>query len=293
MEMRQLEKGISVRMDKFQRIKEYDAMVEECKLLSRLSLWKQARMIAVTIVDAEKDLQLSRDELAMRKKEHDDREKFQQIIDMYTQHAVDLRAKLAILELLDAKFVGTGSGDCEGEGYKEWVYRTHVVPVLETHVNMFLAMVDDISLSIKYTNKSFQYLVMDRGNTPTLGMASGYQRFIISLALRIAFAKIGATGQNLGHLFIDEGFVACDAVNLDKVNGLLKNIMMYGGYTSIMLMSHLDTIRSAADMVIDIERTGRFSYIHHGRMLQNDEQVQKQMLPQEIKKRGRMKKTGV
>jgi hypothetical protein len=64
--------------------------------------------------------------------------------------------------------------------------------------------------------------------------------------------------------------------------------MIYGGYTSIMLMSHLDTIKSAADMVIDITRTGRFSYIHHGRMV--DEQVQS--LPP-IKKRGRAKKAGV
>jgi hypothetical protein len=72
---------------------------------------------------------------------------------------------------------------------------------------------------------------------------------------------MGATGQNLGHLFIDEGFVACDAFNLDKVNVVLKGMMDYGGYESIMLMSHLDTIRSAADMVIDIERVGMFSYI--------------------------------
>jgi hypothetical protein len=108
------------------------------------------------------------------------------------------------------------------------------------------------------------YLVCDRGNTPTLGMASGYQRFIEGLALRIAFAQMGATGQNLGHLFIDEGFVACDAFNLDKVNVVLQGMMEYGGYESIMLMSHLDTIRAAADIVIDIERNGVFSYIRPG-----------------------------
>jgi DNA repair exonuclease SbcCD ATPase subunit len=47
-------------------------------------------------------------------------------------------------------------------------------------------------------------MVIDRGNTPTLAMSSGYQRFIIGISLRLAFACIGATGQNIRHLFIDE-----------------------------------------------------------------------------------------
>ena len=100
-------------------------------------------------------------------------------------------------------------------------------------------------------------------------MASGYQKFIIGLALRIAFAKIGAIGQNLKHLFIDEGFVACDMYNLDKIHNILQSIYKYGGYESIMLMSHLETIRSSADISINIQNNGTFSHICFGKDINN------------------------
>jgi flagellar biosynthesis/type III secretory pathway chaperone len=251
-EMTKIQNDISMCMDKFANIKEFDALTAELGLLSRAAMYKSCDELCTKIECKEKELVELRNVV-----------KYTELQKKYEEIRDELCDKRNLLILLDSKFVGGSSrgGGADGEGYKEWVYREHVVPIMEMHVNRFLALIDNISLSINYANKSFQYTVLDRGNTPSLGMTSGYQRFIISLALRIAFAKIGATGQNLGHLFIDEGFVACDAVNLDKVHVVLKGMMEYGGYRSIMLMSHLDTIRNAADIVIDIERVGLFSYI--------------------------------
>ena len=103
--------------------------------------------------------------------------------------------------------------------------------------------------------------LQDRGNSPTLDKASGYQNFITGLGLRITLAKLGAVGQQFKHLFIDEGFTACDAVNMAKVPALLQSVMNFGQYKSIVLMSHLENVRDCASMVIDIERKGAFSYI--------------------------------
>jgi DNA repair exonuclease SbcCD ATPase subunit len=104
-------------------------------------------------------------------------------------------------------------------------------------------------------------LIEDRGNLPTLDKASGYQNFIIGLAFRIILTRIGAIGQQLKHLFIDEGFTACDSVNIEKVPVLLKSILKYGGYDSILIMSHLDSVRDCTSIHINIERKDPFSYI--------------------------------
>jgi len=63
---------------------------------------------------------------------------------------------------------------------------------------------------------------------------------------------------------IDEGFTACDNINIEKVPVLLKSIMEYGKYHSIVLMSHLDSVRDCSHKMIQIERQDPFSYIRYG-----------------------------
>jgi ABC-type nitrate/sulfonate/bicarbonate transport system ATPase subunit len=93
---------------------------------------------------------------------------------------------------------------------------------------------------------------------------SGYQRYIVGLAMRAGLSRISAVGQNLSLLCLDESFVACDAVNIQKTEMILRNIMAYSGQTHLIITSHLDTIRDAADRIVDIQRTGRFSTIAFG-----------------------------
>ena len=85
--------------------------------------------------------------------------------------------------------------------------------------------------------------------------------------MRLALSRIQAAGHNVKHLFLDEGFVACDASNLQKTAGMLGEILgeilgkilgeilEYGGYRSMILMSHLDTVRDAAHVRIGLRRS--------------------------------------
>lgn len=94
-------------------------------------------------------------------------------------------------------------------------------------------------------------------------------------------------GQNVRHLFIDEGFTACDVMNIEKVPLLLKSIMTFGAYRSIILMSHLEQVRDAASVRVQIERQGVFSKIQYGDVypvLVTETQVEN------AKKRGRPRK---
>lgn len=151
-------------------------------------------------------------------------------------------------------FVGE-KGNSNLCGFKAWVYQTEIIPLIEREVNHFMVPLDNICLRIQYHNNSLLYTIEDRGNSPTLDHASGYQRFLIGIAMRIALARIGAVGQNVRHLIIDEGFVACDSINILKVDPILKSMMGIGNYNSVLLMSHLDAIRDIAEIQVHIDRS--------------------------------------
>lgn len=151
-----------------------------------------------------------------------------------------------------------------GDGYKEWIYKNQVIPLLNNEMNIFLEMFEQFTFEMSYDKNNFIYMLNDRGNKPTLDKSSGYQNFIIGLALRIILTRIGAVGQQLKHLFIDEGFTACDSENIEKVPILLDSILKYGDYHSIILMSHLESVKECIQNTINIKREDPFSYIEYG-----------------------------
>jgi len=159
----------------------------------------------------------------------------------------------------------TGGAEVTG-GFKAYIYKHDVIPLIEKEVNAFLSTVDSFRLSIDFIKGGFNYSLHDRGSKPTLDNCSGYQKFVVGLAMRIALSRIGAVGQNIKHLFIDEGFVACDIDNIQKVSDILSSMMESNNYKSIMLMSHLDSIRDIAETRVNIGRSedGETSFIRFG-----------------------------
>lgn len=175
-----------------------------------------------------------------------------------------------VLMKLDERLVGErgkGNGSTAivgGDTFKEWVYANHVIPLLEKQVNRFLMDVDHIRLRIEYKSKSLQYFVSDRGNETSFAASSGYQQFVIGLAMRQALAVIGGSGNNLQHMFIDEGFTACDATNIEKAHDVLKLLIDMGKYKSILLVTHLESLKDVIPMKINISRTDAFSKLRYG-----------------------------
>lgn len=168
-----------------------------------------------------------------------------------------------LLKIKELEFLFIGD-KVTSDGYKEWIYKTQVIPLINNEMNTFLQMFENITFDMSYIKKHFIYMIEDRGNKPTLDKASGYQNFIIGLAFRIILTRIGAVGQQLKHLFIDEGFTSCDSTNIEKVPQLLKSILKYGDYSGILMMSHLDSVRGCTNIHINIDRNDPFSYIRFG-----------------------------
>ena len=165
----------------------------------------------------------------------------------------DLEGRWDRLKGLQQRFVGDKTAS--HKGFKAYVYEECVLPLIQHEVNRFIGTIEPFRIKIRTKNTRFIFLLEDRGCSPTLDHASGYQKFVVGLGMRLALSRIQAAGHNVKHLFLDEGFVACDAGNLQKTAGMLEEILEYGGYRSMILMSHLDTIRDAAHVRIGLRRS--------------------------------------
>jgi DNA repair exonuclease SbcCD ATPase subunit/DNA repair exonuclease SbcCD nuclease subunit len=95
--------------------------------------------------------------------------------------------------------------------------------------------------------------------TISINQASGFQRFVISLALRMSLYSNTRTEQ----IFIDEGFTACDKQNLSLVPGFLKSLL--NTFQGVVIVSHIDVIKDSVDIIANIEYNSKTktSYIKY------------------------------
>ena len=170
-----------------------------------------------------------------------------------------------ILQKISSSLVGAEvRGGADNNTFTEWMYVQYILPLFETQINRFLAPIESIKISIQYTAKSINFFIHDRGNVVTLAASSGYQKFIVGLGVRQALTNIGGAGCSLKHMIIDEGFTACDESNLAKVEGVLRHLVKIGNYKSILLVSHLESIKDVIPLKIQVRREGAFSSMRFG-----------------------------
>ena len=77
----------------------------------------------------------------------------------------------------------------------------------------------------------------------SINQASGFQQFVISLALRLCL--FGNNKAICKQLYIDEGFVSFDKYNLSIVPNFLKSLLAY--FDTIVIVSHIDLIQDSID----------------------------------------------
>lgn len=174
----------------------------------------------------------------------------------YTEQLRVCEERRQFLAVLEEKFVGDRT---TSDGIREFLYKSHIIPLLEKTVNEFLELAcEDLRISIEYASKTLSLTLSSAAPATanaSMNMASGYQRFIVGLAVRAALAKIGAVGHNLQHFFIDEGFAAWDTANLGRASTVLTALKEFVGYHDIVLLSHTDSNNSLADTTINISAT--------------------------------------
>jgi DNA repair exonuclease SbcCD ATPase subunit/DNA repair exonuclease SbcCD nuclease subunit len=90
----------------------------------------------------------------------------------------------------------------------------------------------------------------------SVSQASGFQHFVISLALRMSL-YFNNYDVLCSQLFIDEGFINFDKNNLSIVPIFLKNLLHY--FNTIVILSHIDIIQDSVDEIALINYIDRNS----------------------------------
>ena len=195
---------------------------------------------------------------------------------------------VAVWRIMDrATQYGTMASSLDGllDGYRKWMYTTHIAPLLHLHVNRVLSMMcDGLQLESEWldTIDSLLWFIRDGTCRVILEKASGFQRFIVGIAMRVALPRIGFCRIHYDQLFMDEGFTACDSDHLEHVPAFLHRLLPL--YHSIYLITHLDALKACSPHPIYITRVDGLSHLHH---------PADAVIQEPIKKRGRPPKAAV
>jgi DNA repair exonuclease SbcCD ATPase subunit len=100
-----------------------------------------------------------------------------------------------------------------------------------------------INSSLSSDTKTNRYILINNG--------SGFERFISSLAIRIALLDISNLPK-INFLAIDEGFSAFDTHNINNVGQILDYLKTK--FDFILTISHLTQIKESSDIIIGLQK---------------------------------------
>jgi DNA repair exonuclease SbcCD nuclease subunit len=175
---------------------------------------------------------------------------------IYMDFIENINNKLELLENIISKF----------GNYRSWLYKEKIIPKITEYTNSIIENITDRHLRLDSTitdDCTVQWYFQDGTNRPIIEKASGFQKFILGISIRIALSNLA--GMKCNQLFIDEGFVACDAEHLSKVPNFLMNLLNI--YNNVVVVSHLDSIKEMNAVQINITRKNDLSKIQFGNKL--------------------------
>ncbi len=135
-----------------------------------------------------------------------------------------------------------------------------VLPSIQDSINNTLQQMVDFTINLEMDGKNVNgKIIYDDNRSWPLELASGMEKFISGLAIRVALTSVSNLPKT-NFLIIDEGLGVLDSDSLSSIFmmfGLLKT-----KFDFIILISHLDVVRDIADTVIEIKRENDYSYIN-------------------------------
>lgn len=150
--------------------------------------------------------------------------------------------------------------------YKFWLYNHKIIPAILREANQLVKSInseDHYMLEATVDNNSqFTWFINNGLVSNEISKSGGFRKFIYGLAIRIVLSYLGASKIMCNQLFIDEGFVSADSDNLEKIPDFLRGLLRY--YDSIIMVSHLDTLKEIGDINASITRIDKQSQLQFG-----------------------------
>ena len=149
------------------------------------------------------------------------------------------------------------------------------LPLIESDVNQILHSMVNFSIEFMFHDESLINAQKSKNQKSNIGcvninvcyqgqnplnvqMVSGFQKFIIGLAIRMTLCQISLTAKP-NFLIIDEGWSCLDSDNLGNVGAILNYIKTQ--YEHVIIISHLDALKDQVDYTININKVDGYSYI--------------------------------
>jgi len=190
------------------------------------------------------------------------------------QTILDLNGKLTVLktqiEEIKKKVEKAKSIEDEYESYSLYVqcvgrdgipYEviSATVPEIEREVNNILSQIVEFSVELESDGKNITPFIVYEKNRWALELSSGLERFISSLAIRVALINISNLPR-MNAIVIDEGFGCADADNLAAMNTLFDYLKTQ--FDFVLIISHLDALKDMVDKHIEIKKENGFSKVN-------------------------------
>jgi DNA repair exonuclease SbcCD ATPase subunit len=133
-----------------------------------------------------------------------------------------------------------------------------VLPAVEAGVNNILAQMVDFTIALDVDGKNINgKLIYDTDRSWPLELASGMEKFISGLAIRVALMTISSLPKS-NFLIVDEGIGTLDSDNLASISALFD--VLKAQFSFVLLISHVDAVRDMTDRLLDIHRSDGYSY---------------------------------
>jgi len=138
----------------------------------------------------------------------------------------------------------------------------NIIPIIESEINNILSQIVDFSIVINLDDSKNinMFIVYDENNYWPLELSGGMEKFISSIAIRVALTNISNLPRP-NFLIIDEGWGTLDSENLNSVNMLMDYLKTQ--FDFVLIVSHIDQIKDVADILIDIKKENGFSHISY------------------------------
>jgi DNA repair exonuclease SbcCD ATPase subunit/predicted MPP superfamily phosphohydrolase len=137
---------------------------------------------------------------------------------------------------------------------------SRAIPFIQNYVNNILSQVVDFTINLETDGKNINAFIIYDGNKWPLELASGMEKFMSSLAIRVALIKITNLPKP-NFIAIDEGLGVLDSTNLNSMHAFFNQLKEL--FTFSLVISHIDVVRDMVDNILSIDIKDGFSSISY------------------------------
>ena len=134
------------------------------------------------------------------------------------------------------------------------------LPVINNEIANVLANIVDFQVCFETEDNRLDIYIQHPGmDASPLEMASGSEKTVAAMAIRLAFTNISSLPKS--QLFIlDEPGTALDA---ERMEGFIRTLdSVKSSFRTVMLVSHLDSLKDAADSILTIEKKDGYANVN-------------------------------